>query len=241
MQKAYLNWSGGKDCCLAFHKMKFQNTLLIETLVTTVNSEVNRISMHGVRNSLLAKQAASLDVQLHTIALPGTVSMTEYDKIVSEHMAFFKEREYTHTVFGDIFLEDLRLYREKQLCKVGIQPVFPLWKKETRKLAEEFIALGYKAITVCTNAKYLDNSFCGVLFDLNFLNRLPSTVDPCGENGEFHTFVYDGPTFEKSVSFEIGEKVLRSYQPTEEEDVCGDTNANQNWDNSFWYCDLISR
>ncbi|UZO79982.1 diphthine--ammonia ligase [Aquimarina sp. ERC-38] len=244
MQKAYLNWSGGKDCCLTLHTLLKNPTFTIDTLVTSVNSEFNRISMHGVRKALLEMQVESLGMKLHTIELPGNVSMTTYDAILKQHIQTLQQQGLTHSVFGDIFLEDLRAYREKQLELVGIKPVFPLWKKDTRKLVREFIDLGYKAIVVCTNAKLLDKTFCGVPINEDFLKRLPEGVDPCGENGEFHTFVYDGPIFKSPIIFSIGEKVLKSYQATDDNDddeVCGTSSNDQNWDNAFWYCDLIPK
>ena len=138
-----------------------------------------------------------------------------------------------------IFLEDLKQYREQKLNEVGIQAEFPLWKENTKNLLEEFISLGFKAITVCVNAKLLDESFVGRIIDKQFLEDLPRGVDPCGENGEFHTFVFDGPIFKTPVDFKIGEKVLRSYQSTEdEEDQCFQTDDKLKWDTSFWYCDL---
>ena len=149
-----------------------------------------------------------------------------------------KAENYTHSIFGDIFLEDLRSYREQQLAETGITAVFPLWERDTKQLIREFLSLGFKAITVCVNAKLLDKSFVGRIIDESFLNDLPDNVDPCGENGEFHTFVFDGPIFSKPVAFEIGEKILRSYLPNDnDDDNC--FSGSSNWDTQFWYCDLV--
>ncbi|EIJ39465.1 PP-loop superfamily ATP-utilizing enzyme [Galbibacter orientalis DSM 19592] len=237
--KTYFNWSTGKDSALALYKT-LQNPLFdIAALVTTVNSDMERVSMHGLRNELLLKQAKSIEIPLKIISLSGNVSMATYDETMKTAMNELKSEGFTHTVFGDIFLEDLKQYREQKLNEVGIQAEFPLWKENTKNLLEEFISLGFKAITVCVNAKLLDESFVGRIIDKQFLEDLPRGVDPCGENGEFHTFVFDGPIFKTPVDFKIGEKVLRSYQSTEdEEDQCFQTDDKLKWDTSFWYCDL---
>ncbi|SHI96842.1 MJ0570-related uncharacterized domain-containing protein [Mesonia phycicola] len=235
MNKTYLNWSSGKDAMLALHHLQSSSNFSVEKLVTTVNSDYNRVSMHGLPISLLEKQAESLQLPLHQIPLDGDVSMQVYNQTMQRHVSLLKEEKFTHTVFGDIFLEDLKTYRENELQKVGVTPVFPLWKKDTKSLVEEFINLGYKAIVVCVNANYLDESFCGRIVDAEFLNDLPENVDACGENGEFHTFVFDGPLFSFPIEFEIGEKVLRDYTPSNEDDCYQES---QSWDHKFWYVDL---
>lgn len=207
-------------------------------LVTTLNTEVNRISMHGLRKELLVLQAQSLGLPLHIIPLQGNVSMNNYNEVMRKHTSQLLREGFTHSVFGDIFLEDLRTYREKQLNEIGIHAHFPLWKKDTHQMIKELLDLGFKAITVCVNAKYLDRSFCGRLIDEDFLNELPANVDPCGENGEFHTFVFDGPNFRVPVQFKIGEVVERFYTPSKEKDDCfSDDTAS--WDTAFFYCDLL--
>ncbi len=236
MPKAYLNWSSGKDAMLALHQLQSSQEVAIEKLVTTVNTDFNRVSMHGLPISLLEKQAKSLQLPLHQIPLSGNVSMQTYNETMQKHVLKLKSEGFTHSVFGDIFLEDLKSYREQQLQEVQIQPIFPLWKKDTLTLVEEFIDSGYKAIVVCTNANKLDESFCGRIIDHDFLNDLPSNVDPCGENGEFHTFVFDGPLFTFPVEFELGEKVLRDYSPSDEDDCHQEP---QSWDYKFWYADLL--
>lgn len=242
MHKTYFNWSSGKDSAMALYYMQQDPGYTISRLITTVNSDYNRVSMHGTREELLDLQTQSLNLPIHKIQLSGKVTMKSYDNTMYDEVSNLKKEGYSHCVFGDIFLEDLKKYREEQLQKVGIQPIFPLWKRDTKDLFLEFISLGFKAITVCTNAKYLDDSFCGRELDHSFLSDLPNNVDPCGENGEFHTFVYDGPIFNQPIKFEIGEKVLRTYTPSgNDQDDCYKEEDNQNWDNSFWYCDLLPK
>ncbi|MBZ9731465.1 diphthine--ammonia ligase [Salegentibacter sp. JZCK2] len=239
MKKAYLNWSSGKDAAMSLYKVCKEGEYSVEKLVTTVNTEFNRISMHGVRIELLQKQAECLDLPLHQIELHGEISMQKYNEVMEVETNKLLDEGFTHSIFGDIFLEDLKRYREKQLEKIGAKAVFPLWNRNTKELVEEFISSGFKAIVVCVNNEKLDKSFCGRTIDSDFLNDLPEGVDPCGENGEFHTFVFDGPIFKEPVDFKIGEMVEKYYKPVEElEDDCFTTNQ-KSWDTSFMYCDLL--
>ncbi len=238
MYKTYLNWSSGKDAALALYKLQNTEKYQVDKLVTTVNSEVDRVSMHGLRTELLIKQSESIGIPLQLISLKGTVSMSVYNDTMNEVVTNLKSQEYTHSVFGDIFLEDLKEYREEHLNKLGITAVFPLWKKDTKKLISEFIDLGFKAITICVNAKVLDKSFCGRLVDMEFIKSLPANVDPCGENGEFHTFVYDGPNFKEPVTFKVGDIIERKYSPSKTKDDCF-KDKTRSWDTGFWYCDLL--
>jgi len=178
---------------------------------------------------------------LHKIEFPAKVTMEDYSNTMREEVTQLCTDGYTHGAFGDIFLEDLRTYRDEQLEEVGVKGVYPLWKKDTKALLKEFIDLGFKAITVCVNAKHLDESFCGRVIDASFIEDLPGTVDVCGENGEFHTFVYDGPIFKKPISFTLGEKVLRGYDKAgNDDDNCFvDEDDQKSWDTAFWYCDLL--
>ena len=240
MFKTYLNWSSGKDAALALYRLQNSKEYTIEKLVTTLNSEVDRVSMHGLRKELLIQQAQSLGIPLQLIELDGTVSMEEYNAVMKKSVSQLVTEGFTHSVFGDIFLEDLKKYREEQLKTVGITAVFPLWKNDTKELILEFIKLGFKAITVCVNAKVLDKSFCGREIDLEFIKSLPLGVDPCGENGEFHTFVYDGPNFKAPVKFEVGEIIERKYSPSKSDKDCF-KDKPQSWDTAFWYCDLIPK
>ncbi|MCF4102805.1 adenine nucleotide alpha hydrolase [Gillisia sp. M10.2A] len=239
MKKAYLNWSSGKDAAFCLYKIQQAGAIKIEKLLTTVNSEVDRVSMHGLRSELLKRQAESIGLPLHIIELNGNVSMQTYSEIMNSQVFKLKEKGFTHSVFGDIFLEDLKEYREQQLAEVGIEAVFPLWKKDTRVLLKEFIEAGFKAITVCVNSKYLDKTFCRRIIDQSFLEDLPEGVDACGENGEFHSFVYDGPNFKYPIKFEVGEMVERKYASKDEDDCF--TDKTEAWDTAFWFCDLIPK
>lgn len=238
MKKAYFNWSTGKDSSLALYYILKNTEYQVTKLVTTVNKDFERVSMHGLRETLLDAQAERLQLPLQKIYFPAAVSMTTYDTTMKKAIGELAVQGYEYGIFGDIFLEDLRKYREEKLQEVGITGVFPLWKKDTKVLLKELLALGFKAITVCVNAKLLDKSFVGRIVDESFFNDLPDTIDPCGENGEFHTFVFDGPIFSSPINFTIGEKVLKTYTSSEkDEDTCA--TANSSWDTAFWYCDLI--
>jgi uncharacterized protein (TIGR00290 family) len=208
--KAFFNWSGGKDAALALHKAQ-QDGLAIKALVTAVNNGTDRISMHGVRRELLVQQAEAIGLPLHTIELPDMPDMKTYEEAVHQTNKQLKADGFTHGVFGDIFLEDLKAYREELLAKDDLQCLFPIWKQDTKGLLQLFIQAGFKAIIVCVNSSYLAQSFCGRLLDESFLNDLPPTVDPCGENGEYHSFVFDGPIFSKPILLKKGEVVFKEY------------------------------
>lgn len=239
MNKAYINWSSGKDSALALYYARKEGVYDIEKLLTTLNKDVDRVSMHGVRKELLMAQSKKLGVPILISELSAETSMEDYNLKMKEATDALKNEGFTHSIFGDIFLEDLKKYREDQLEKIGIKAVFPLWKKDTSKLIADFIELGFKAVVVCTNSKYLDDSFCGRIIDLDFIKDLPENVDPCGENGEFHTFVFDGPIFSSPIDFKIGEKVNRSYKPAKDkDDNCFQDDA-ESWDTEFCFCDLI--
>ena len=210
--KAFMNWSGGKDSTLAlYHTLKNTN-FSVDKLLTNINNTYQRISMHGVREELLEQQAASIDIPLQKLFLDDQPSMNEYETRMMDTINRLKEEGFTHSIFGDIFLEDLKTYRETQLAKAGMAAVFPLWKGDTIELIHEFISLGFKAIIVCVNTKFLDKSFCGRFVDEAFINDLPTNVDPCGENGEYHSFVFDGPIFKSLVEFNKGEIVYKEYK-----------------------------
>lgn len=241
MKKAFINWSSGKDAAFALHMLQQNKGFSVQKLVTTVNTESQRISMHGLREQLLLQQAESLGLPLHIVSLRGNVSMETYNRRMAEATAALVAEGFTHSVFGDIFLQDLREYREKQLARTGLQVFFPLWKKNTSNLVHEFLESGFRAITVCVNSKLLGDSFCGRIIDEQFIRDLPAGVDPCGENGEFHTFVFDGPNFRFPIEFEIGEKVFKTYQPEQKEgDNCFKEDQKP-WDTGFWYCDLVEK
>jgi len=238
--KAIFNWSSGKDSALALYKVLQSNDYEIHSLLTSVNSHYNRISMHGVRSELLEMQAKSLNLPLHKMEIPEMPSMEIYEDIMKTTLNNFKKEGVTHSIFGDIFLEDLRKYREDKLTSIGFSGVFPLWKIDTTLLIQEFIALGFKTIVTCVNEKYLDKSFVGRVIDQQFINDLPSNVDVCGENGEFHTFTFDGPIFSNPIQFEIGEIVHRKYEkPKSSVSNSACDNDDTAFDYGFWYVDLI--
>ncbi|WP_294200640.1 diphthine--ammonia ligase [uncultured Chryseobacterium sp.] len=233
--KAIFNWSSGKDSALALYKILQEEKFEITSLLTSINKEFQRISMHGVHVSLLEKQVESLGFPLAQLELPKEPSMEEYREMMESIMTDFKKQGVTHSIFGDIFLEDLRKYREDQLAAAGIQGVFPLWKKDTKNLIEEFMDLGFKTIVTCINETYLDKSFAGRVIDKQFIEDLPENVDPCGENGEFHTFTFDGPIFKDPIGFEVGEIVKKTYpKPKSGSD-------EENGEYVFWFCDLKAK
>ncbi|RBW58247.1 MULTISPECIES: Dph6-related ATP pyrophosphatase [Tenacibaculum] len=242
MKKSYFNWSSGKDSSLALYKVLQEKKYSVEKLITNVNKDYQRVSMHGLHESLLIAQADSIGIPLEKIEFPANVTMDLYNQKMKEKTAELKSLGLETAIFGDIFLEDLRNYRDTKLQEVGITGVYPLWKNNTKELLREFLNLGFKTITVCVNAKKLGEEFVGRIIDENFINDLPNDVDVCGENGEFHTFCYDGPIFKKPIKFSIGEKVLKSYTLNDDDsDNCHQNKEeenNKNYDTSFWYCDL---
>lgn len=239
--KSYFNWSGGKDSSLALHHALQQKQYSIERLLTNVNSQYRRISMHGVREDLLDAQARAIGLPLQKLILPDQPSMPDYESFMMQTTTGLKSEHFTHAFFGDIFLEDLKKYREEQLAKIGLEARFPLWKRDTTELLNEFIDLGFKTVVVCTKAELLDESFAGRIIDRDFLKDLPNSVDPCGENGEFHTFVFDGPIFKEPVSFVTGEKVFREYvAPKDDSDRCFTNQPQRPSSMGFWFCDLLT-
>ena len=232
-----MNWSGGKDSSLALYHILNNKNFSVEKLLTTVNNKYKRISMHGVMEELLQQQAAALQIPLQKIILDDQPSMNDYEMQMTEALKQLKDEKFTHSIFGDIFLEDLKTYRENQLAKLKLNAVFPLWKKDTTKLIHEFIDLDFKTIIVCVNEKYLDESFCGRIIDEKFLEDLPANVDACGENGEFHTFVFDGPIFKSPIEFAKGEIVYKQYQsPGNDDKECFTTPLPAT---GFYFIDLL--
>ncbi|MFO7447020.1 MAG: diphthine--ammonia ligase [Ignavibacteriaceae bacterium] len=236
-QKAFFNWSGGKDSAFALYKIMQNDEYQINTLLTTVSSEFRRIIQHGVKEELLDKQAESLGLPLHKLLMPSNPDMEVYNSMMKKTLEEFKDQDICTGIFGDIFLEDLRRYREEQFHGMGMQVGFPLWQYPTGKLVKEFIQLGFKAVVVCVNGNYLDKSFAGREIDFDFLKDLPENVDPCGENGEYHSFVYDGPVFGKPVNFTRGEIIKKVYVPPPA-DHPGSDKYPRVPETVFWYCDL---
>jgi uncharacterized protein (TIGR00290 family) len=242
-KKALFNWSSGKDSALALYKILQDPEFEISCLLTTVSIEFQRISMHGVRLALLEQQAKSIGLQLEIMQIPEMPTMKQYESCMKTTLENLKNRGLTHSVFGDIFLEDLRKYREDKLKTMGFTSVFPLWKIPTHELIHELIGLGFKTIVVCVNERYLDKSFIGRVIDQNFINDLPENVDVCGEHGEFHTFTFDGPIFSYPIHFEIGKIIYRKYQKPKKNSSNSnrDTDETDEFDYGFWYCDLLEK
>ena len=218
LKKILLSWSGGKDSVMALHEIQKRGDYEIVALLTTVTDGYRRVSMHGVREELLERQAESLGLRLHKVLIPQNPTNEEYESIMTEVLTEYKNENIHSVAFGDVFLEDLRKYREENLAKMGMKGIFPIWKRNTGELVRAFIDGGFRAITTCVDSKVLDSSFVGREFNHDFLRRLPPHVDPCGENGELHSFVFSGPNFKDEITFTIGETVLRD---------------------SFYFCDLL--
>jgi uncharacterized protein (TIGR00290 family) len=219
MESVIVSWSGGKDSAMALHEILKTQNYQIAALLTTVTEDYDRISMHGVRRILLEQQVASLGFPLEQVLISKNASNEEYETNMGRVLGKYKKAGISSVVFGDIFLEDLRKYREDKLAILDMQAIFPIWKRDTQELSRSLSSLGFKAITTCVDTSALGSQFAGRVIDEQFLSELPPNVDACGENGEFHSFVYDGPIFKQRVSFTLGEIVLR--------------------ENRFCYCDLI--
>ncbi|MCR4318405.1 MAG: diphthine--ammonia ligase [Planctomycetes bacterium] len=215
-----LSWSGGKDSAMALHTLQQSDEYEVRALLTTLTDDYDRISMHGVRRELLLAQSRELGASLHEIRIPKTCTNEVYEREMKAAMLKFRDEGVDTVAFGDLFLEDLRKYREDNLAKVGMKGLFPVWTRDTRTFSRRFIELGFKAILVTVDPKVLDAGFVGRTYDESLLDDLPESVDPCGENGEFHSFVYDGPNFASEIPLILGEKVERE---------------------GFWFCDLRPR
>lgn len=218
-EKVIVSWSGGKDSALALYEVLGAGRYEVLELLTTVTRDYDRVSIHGVRSGLLEQQADALGFTLEKMLIPKNASDSEYESLLLKTLGRHSANGVFSVVFGDIFLEEVRKYREGILSKVGMSGVFPLWGRDTRQLARTFIDLGFKAVITVVDSKVLGRDFVGRDYDAQFLAALPANVDACGENGEFHSFVYDGPLFRERVRFTRGEIVLR--------------------ENRFFYCDLL--
>jgi len=207
--KAWLAWSSGKDSAWALHTIRQQEEFEVVALLTTINSTYQRVAMHAVRESLVEMQAAAANLPLVKVPIPSPCPNEVYEQAMSEAMARARAEGVWHIAFGDLFLEDIRAYREKHLAACGMTPVFPVWGKNTRRLAEEMLAGGLSAFLTCVDPRKLDRAFAGRRFDAHLLRELPPSVDPCGENGEFHTFANAGPMFDREIPVEVGEIVER--------------------------------
>ncbi len=218
-EKILFLWSGGKDSAMALYELMSTRSYEVSALITTITEDFDRVSMHGIRRIFLEQQAHSIGLPLERIYISKDASNHEYEEKIKEKLLCYKEKGILSVAFGDIFLEDIRTYREENLSRIGMKGLFPLWKRDTTELARRFIKLGFKAVITCVDSYVLDRSFAGRPYDERFLRDLPPGIDPCGENGEFHTFVYDGLIFRKAIPFKLGEVVLR--------------------DSRFYFCDLI--
>lgn len=218
MKPVLMSWSGGKDSCLALYEIQKAKEYRVAALLTTVTRDYERISMHGVRRVLLERQAERLGLTLHEVLINRNATNAEYEAKMAEAFASYLEQGIDTVVFGDLFLEEIKAYRDQFLARHQMHGLYPVWLRDTTRFIEEFVSLGFKAVITCVDSRVLDSSFAGMMIDDEFLSALPRHVDPCGENGEFHTFVFDGPNFREPVKFSLGERVARD---------------------SFWYCDLL--
>ena len=201
--KTWLWWSSGKDSAWALHTLRAQGQD-VSALVTTINAEADRVAMHAVRTELVRAQAQALDLPLHLVELPYPCPNGAYEEAAGELIRRAEKEGVTHMAFGDLFLQDIRDYRVNLLEPFSIEPIFPLWQLETRQLAESMIDAGLVAHLTCVDPKVIDKSFAGRLFDRSLLDELPASVDPCGENGEFHSFVAHGPGFRQPIQVKSG-------------------------------------
>ena len=239
-EKIVFCWSGGKDSALALHRLRVEGRYEVVSMLTTCNEHFQRVSMHGVRVELLEQQARAIGLPLVKMFVSQGGSNDEYVERMKGHLLAYKAQGITRFAFGDIFLEDLKRWREDNLAQLGLRGVFPIWKVDTRELIREFIALGFDSIICCVNDAYLDETALGRHIDADFIHWLPADVDPCGENGEFHSFAFAGPVFQQPLRIQIGEKVYRPIEETHPgatSAACplpGARNAK-----GFWYCDLL--
>ena len=208
-RRVALSWSSGKDSAWTLHRLRADPAVEVVTLVTTVNAEFARVAMHAVRVELLRAQAAAAGVPLIEVPIPHPCSNAEYEQCMRALIERLRAEHIEHMAFGDLFLADIRTYRERQLQGTGIQPLFPLWQMPTFTLATDMIAAGLKAVLTCVDPRRLAPEFCGRQFDAGLLAALPADVDPCGEHGEFHSFAYAGPMFRQTLAIETGETVER--------------------------------
>lgn len=207
---ALFSWSSGKDSALALYELETSHHLKVNALFTTLTHEFSRVSIHGVREELVTRQAHALNLPLETVLISKHDDMDEYNRKINAFWENCRAKGISSVGFGDIYLEDVKEYRVQQLAPFEIAPIFPLWQKDSIALIHQFIRLGFKAVISCVDTEKLDASFAGRKIDEDFLRDLPDHVDPCGENGEFHTFVYDGPLFRQPVRFSLGETVIRN-------------------------------
>ena len=237
MSKTFLHWSSGKDSALSLYYL--QKRAPITKLVTTVNASTNHVSMHGISSSLLLAQEECLGISIQQVHLEPDLSLKSYNNQMEKTYRSLLDEGYDTAAFGDILLEDLKAYREKELDRIGVKYTFPLWGQDTKAVMEEFIALGFKAVVVAVQANKLSKEWIGRLIDEDFLKDLPADVDWSGENGEYHTFVFDGPNFKKPIDYKINGILERSFSKNKDtEDNCFDEEQQPAWASEFYYADL---
>lgn len=229
--KLVLNWSSGKDAALAYHLLSQQKQYSVSHLLTTVSDEYDRVVMHGVREELLDAQAERMNCELIKIRLPSSPTDDLYKRVMEDALTDLKKQGVALAAFGDIFLEDLKKYREEQLAKVGFEAIFPLWKNDTAELVKRVEDEGIEAMIVCVNEKFLGKEFLGRKIGRELLKDFPTNVDPCGEHGEFHTFVYKAPFFSAPVPVQLGEITYKAYTPS--------ANDSDKWNTGFYFLDLM--
>ncbi|MFC1871248.1 diphthine--ammonia ligase [Chloroflexota bacterium] len=218
MEKILLSWSGGKDSALSLYEIQKSKDYEVVSLLTVITGDYDRVSMHGVPRMFIEQQAQSLSLPVEIVRIPASCSDEEYESIMRKTLTRFKEKGVSSVVSGDIFLEGIKDYRRNNLAKLGMKGIFPLWGRSTDELAASFVSLGFRAVITCLDTILMDKNFIGRLFDRQLLSELPPAVDPSGENGEFHSFVFAGPVFKEKINFTTGERVLRD---------------------SFYFCDLL--
>jgi uncharacterized protein (TIGR00290 family) len=205
-----VSWSGGKDSCMALYEVLKTGQYKVEALLTTIWSDNDQVSMHGVPLALILQQAESLRLPLHIVYIPQGASNQLYEATMKDALSQYRPRGVETVIFGDLFLEDIRNYRDHLLARTGMRAVYPVWKRNTSEFIKEFLDSGFKAVVTSVDSTKLERSFAGRIIDDEFLASLPDDVDPCGENGEFHTFVFAGPIFKEEIRFKTGETVLKN-------------------------------
>jgi len=240
-EKVVFCWSGGKDSALALNRLLRDDRYEVVSLLTTCNEHFQRVSMHGVRLELLEAQAAAIGLPLEKIFVSQRSSNDEYQQKMSACLTAYKAQGVTACAFGDIFLEDLKQWRDGNLAKVGLRGIYPIWKIDSRELIREFFALGFGTVICCVNDAYLDEDAVGRNIDEEFIGALPDNVDPCGENGEFHSFAFAGPIFRRAIEFKVGEKVYRPVEVTHPTTPTSGYNCapGPRQTKGFWFCDLL--
>lgn len=211
-QKVAVSWSGGKDSALALYKLLQNDEYEVDHLFTVLDKDLKRVGLHGTPQKLIEKQAQNIGIPLKKLYLPSSGSHDNYEILMWDYLDQLKDQNIGNVMYGDIFLEDLKEYRDKMLNKAEVTGIYPLWEKDSRQLINEFIDLGFKTITCAGKDPLIKREMLGKVIDRQFIKDLPSEVDPSGENGEFHTFVFDGPIFQKPIKFQMGDLIVKTYE-----------------------------